>query len=96
MLNLLWYVLIGIAAVIIAVIDLLIVVKQTGHCVMDFLDWFNENNPWRTPNVSIVFDIFSMLWGMMLWPLRVLRWYTTNIDAVLDAYDEYVNNLKEE
>lgn len=96
MLNLLLYVLIGIGAIVIAYIDLLIAVKQDGHSVILFLDWFDKTYSWKEPNVSVTFAIFATLWGMIIWPLRLLRWYTVHIDVLMDAYSEHVNIPNEE
>lgn len=92
MLNLLWYLLIGIGAFVVYAIDELIVAKANGISIDDYIDFFygfgvdiSENLRWF---------VFAFVWGLVIWPIRM---FTSLADRNrrIEKIAEWVNKRKE-
>ncbi len=103
MLNLLWYVLIGIGVAILMVIDEWIGAKLMGFSVDDYSDWFideyddgivSDEYPMGCRNEGW-YKAFKVIIGLVLWPFRAGYFHDRQIERY-NAYIAYLNEEEEE
>lgn len=92
MLNLLWYLLIGIGAFVVYAIDELIVAKTNGISIDDYIDFLYEFGVDISENLR--WFVFSFVWGLVIWPIRM---FTSLADRNrrIEKIAEWVNKRKE-
>lgn len=103
MLNLLWYVLIGIGVAILMAIDEMIGAKLMGFSVDDYIDWFideydfgivSDEYPMGCRNEGRYATIKGII-GLVLWPFRAGYFHDGQIERY-NAYIAYLNEKTEE
>ena len=98
MLNLLWYVLIGIGVAFLALADDCILVKAHGYSVGDYIDWLADAYHLYPDNgrpISKSMNVFASLWGLMLWPLRFIDMHNGQDERIIE-FIAYLNEKTEE
>lgn len=87
MLNLLLYLVVGLCACVVVAIDEVIMAKNNGFAVFDYLDWFSKNT--QDVKCGKSWNVFAFIWGLLIWPIRVLVMYTDQYDR-FKAYKAYI------
>lgn len=92
MLNLLWYLLIGVGAFVVYAIDELIVMKANGISIDDYIDFAYEFGVDISENLR--WFIFTFIWGLVIWPIRIFS-ALADRNRRIEKIAEWVNKRKE-